>query len=306
MTHVGKIRISEEVSDAMSNGLPVVALESTVFSTLGLPEPSNRDALQRCISTIHENGAVAAVTAVIDGEARLGIDSNEWDRILSCETKVASRDLVLSMAEGKSVGATTVSASLAIAAAAGIKVFCTGGIGGVHHGYSESGDLSADLYALARHKVVCVCAGAKAFLDLPRTLEMLESLGVPVLGWNTSDFPAFYLRSSKLPIPSVKDPATIVSVFRNASTLGLPQGILVGVPIPEEHELDPKTSWAIIDRALAEAKETGISGPEVTPFILETVARETHGESVPANLALLENNAIVAVEIAKAFQQRLV
>ena len=306
MTHVGKIRISEEVSDAISNGSPVVALESTVFSTLGLPDPSNGEALQRCVSTIHNHGAVAAVTAVIDGEARLGISSTEWEQILSCETKVASRDLVLSMSEDRSVGATTVSASLAISAAAGIKVFCTGGIGGVHHGYLESGDLSADLYALARHKVVCVCAGAKAFLDLPRTLEMLESLGVPVLGWNTSDFPAFYLRSSKLPIPSVKDPATIVNVFRNVSALGLPQGILVGVPIPEEHELDPKTSWAIIDRALAEAKETGISGPEVTPFILETVAREAHGESVPANLALLENNAIVAVEIAKAFQQRLV
>ena len=298
MVHVGKVRLSEEVSDAISDGLPVVALESTVFSTLGLPEPSNGEALQRCVSTIHNNGAVAAVTAVIDGEARLGIDSTEWEQILSCETKVASRDLVLSMAEGRSVGATTV--SLAIAAAAGIKVFCTGGIGGVHHGYLESGDLSADLYALARHKVVCVCAGAKAFLDLSRTLEMLESLGVPVLGWNTSDFPAFYLRSSRLPIPSVEDPETIVSVFENASALGLPQGILVGVPIPEE------TSWALIDRALAEAKEAGINGPEVTPFILELVARETHGESVPANLALLENNAAVAVEIAKRFQQRLV
>ena len=306
MVHVGKVRLSEEVSDAISDGFPVVALESTVFSTLGLPEPSNGEALQRCISTIHDNGAVAAVTAVIDGEARLGITSNEWEQILSCETKIASRDLVVSMAEGRSVGATTVSASLAIAAAAGIKDFCTGGIGGVHHGYSESGDLSADLYALARHKVVCVSSGAKAFLDLSRTLEMLESLGVPVLGWNTSDFPAFYLRSSRLSIPSVEDPETIVSVYENASALGLPQGILVGVPIPEEHALDPETSWALIDHALVEAKETGINGPEVTPFILEAIARETHGESVPANLALLENNAGVAVEIARRFQQRLV
>jgi len=182
-------------------------------------------------------------------------------------------------------------------------VFCTGGIGGVHHGYSETGDLSADLYALARHRVVCVCAGAKAFLDLSRTLEMLESLGVPVLGWNTNDFPAFYLRSSKLPIPPVRDAATIVSVFTNASALALPQGILVGVPIPEEHELDPEKGWELIDRALAEAKEAGIRGPDVTPFILETVAKETQGESIPANLALLENNAKVAVEIAKEFQR---
>ena len=306
MVHVGKVRLSEEVSDAISDGMPIVALESTVFSTLGLPEPSNGEALQRCVSTIDNNGGIAAITAVIDGEARLGITSNEWEQILSCETKIASRDLVLSMAKGRSVGATTVSASLAIAAAGGIKVFCTGGIGGVHHGYSESGDLSADLFALSRHKVVCVCAGAKAFLDLSRTLEMLESLGVPVLGWITSDFPAFYLRSSRLPIPSVEDPETIVSVYENTSALGLPQGILVGVPIPEEYALDPETSWALIDRALVEAKEAGVNGPEVTPFILELVARETHGESVPANLALLENNAEVAVEIAKRFQQQLV
>ncbi len=303
MVHAGKVRFSEEVADAISDGLPIVALESTVFSTLGLPQPANSDALERCVSTIHDNGAVAAITAVIDGEARLGISSNEWERILNCDTKVASRDLPLSIAERREAGATTVSASLAIAAAAEIKVFCTGGIGGVHHGYSETGDLSADLYALARHRVVCVCAGAKAFLDLSRTLEMLESLGVPVLGWNTNDFPAFYLRSSKLPIPPVRDAATIVSVFTNASALALPQGILVGVPIPEEHELDPEKGWELIDRALAEAKEAGIRGPDVTPFILETVAKETQGESIPANLALLENNAKVAVEIAKEFQQ---
>ncbi len=303
MVHAGKVRFSEEVADAISDGLPIVALESTVFSTLGLPQPANSDALERCVSTIHDNGAVAAITAVIDGEARLGISSNEWERILNCDTKVASRDLPLSIAERREAGATTVSASLAIAAAAEIKVFCTGGIGGVHHGYSETGDLSADLYALARHRVVCVCAGAKAFLDLSRTLEMLESLGVPVLGWNTNDFPAFYLRSSKLPIPPVRDTATIVSVFENISALALPQGILVGVPIPEEHELDPEKSWELIDRALAEAKEAGIRGPDVTPFILETVAKETQGESIPANLALLENNAKVAVEIAKEFQR---
>jgi len=303
MVHAGKVRFSEEVADAISDGLPIVALESTVFSTLGLPQPANSDALERCVSTIHDNGAVAAITAVIDGEARLGISSNEWERILNCDTKVASRDLPLSIAERREAGATTVSASLAIAAAAEIKVFCTGGIGGVHHGYSETGDLSADLYALARHRVVCVCAGAKAFLDLSRTLEMLESLGVPVLGWNTNDFPAFYLRSSKLPIPPVRDAATIVSVFTNASALALPQGILVGVPIPEEHELDPEKGWELIDRALAEAKEAGIRGPDVTPFILETVAKETQGESIPANLALLENNAKVAVEIAKEFQR---
>lgn len=303
MVHAGKVRFSEEVADAISDGLPIVALESTVFSTLGLPQPANSDALERCVSTIHDNGAVAAITAVLDGEARLGISSNEWERILNCDTKVASRDLPLSIAERREAGATTVSASLAIAAAAEIKVFCTGGIGGVHHGYSETGDLSADLYALARHRVVCVCAGAKAFLDLSRTLEMLESLGVPVLGWNTNDFPAFYLRSSKLPIPPVRDAATIVSVFENVSALALPQGILVGVPIPEEHELDPEKGWELIGRALAEAKEAGVRGPDVTPFILETVAKETQGESIPANLALLENNAKVAVEIAKEFQQ---
>ncbi|MEC8974705.1 MAG: pseudouridine-5'-phosphate glycosidase [Actinomycetota bacterium] len=302
MERIGKVCLSEEVSEAISDGLPIVALESTVFSTLGLPKPANGDALDLCVSTIEKNGAVAAITAVIDGELHLGVSNSARGKILNCTTKVASRDLPLAMAEGISVGATTVSASLAIAAAAGIKVFCTGGIGGVHHGYEETGDLSADLYALARHRVVCVSAGAKAFLDLPRTLEMLESLGVPVLGWNTDDFPAFYLRSSRLPVKPVKDADTIVRAFENASALELPQGILIGVPIPKDHQLDPETSWPLIDQALTEAKKIGIRGPDVTPFILEILAKETGGESVPANLALLENNAKVSVEIAKKFQ----
>jgi len=303
MGRIGKVYLSEEVSKALSEGSPIVALESTVFSTLGLPEPANADALERCISTIEDHGAVAAITAVINGEIRLGITNSEWGQILNCTTKVAARDLPLSMAEELSVGVTTVSASLSIAAAAGIKVFCTGGIGGVHHGYEETADLSADLHALAKHQVVCVSAGAKAFLDLSKTLEVLESLGVPVLGWDTNDFPAFYLRNSGLPIRRVEHAATIVKVFENASALDLPQGILVGVPIPEEHQLDPEKGWSLIDRALEEAKRIGLRGPGVTPFILKTLARETSGESIPANLALLENNARVSVEIAKEFQE---
>ncbi|MBG01450.1 MAG: pseudouridine-5'-phosphate glycosidase [Acidimicrobiaceae bacterium] len=303
MERVRNVRLSDDVSRALAEDKPVVALESTVFSTLGLPKPANADALERCTSTIEENGAVAAVTAVIDGELRLGITESEWGDILNCKTKVASRDLPFASAEGIRVGATTVSASLAIAEAAGVKVFCTGGIGGVHHGYQETGDLSADLYALARHRVVCISAGAKVFLDLRRTMEVLESLGVPVLGWKTDNFPAFYIRNSKLPITQVNNAETVVKVFRNASALGLPQGVLVGVPIPKEHQLDPESTWSLIDDTLAEAKKFGISGPGVTPFILEALAKSTKGESVPANLALLENNARAAVEIAKQFQQ---
>ena len=303
MERVGNVCLSDDVSKALSEGAPVVALESTVFSTLGLPKPANADALERCVSIIEENGAVAAVTAVIDGDLRLGIAESEWGQILNCKTKVASRDLPIASAEEIRVGATTVSASLSIAEAAGVKVFCTGGIGGVHHGYQDTGDLSADLYALARHRVVCVSAGAKAFLDLRRTLEVLESLGVPVIGWRTNDFPAFYIRESKLPITQVNNAETVVKIYRSAAALGLPQGILVGVPIPKEHQLDPESTWSLIDDTLNEAKNRGINGPDVTPFVLEALAKSTKGESVPANLALLENNTRVAIDIAKQFEQ---
>jgi pseudouridine-5'-phosphate glycosidase len=200
------------------------------------------------------------------------------------------------------VGATTVSASVAIAAAAGIGVFATGGIGGFHRGAGTTGDVSADLDALAHHRVVTVSAGAKAFLDLPRTLEYLETVGVPVLGWRHDWFPAFYTRSSGVPVPHrVESAAEVARVFLARSRPGT--GILVAVPIPETDALDEAELEAVVASALVDAEAAGIAGAGVTPFVLERIGRATEGRSVPANLALAEHNAAVAVEIAVALAE---
>jgi pseudouridine-5'-phosphate glycosidase len=197
------IVVSEQVRQALADRVPVVALESTIFSTLGLPVPHNAEALRRCVAAVEAGGAVPAVTAVVDGQWRVGLSGDEVERVLLGTRKVAERDLAVAAAQSWDVGVTTVSASVALAARAGIEVFATGGIGGVHRGVEVSGDVSADLDALASHPVVTVCAGAKSFLDLARTLEHLETAGVPVLGWRSADFPAFYVRSSGLPVPHV-------------------------------------------------------------------------------------------------------
>lgn len=292
------VQPSAEVADALAAGRPVVALESTVFSNLGLPTPSNAEALDRCLAAVRDGGAVPAVTAVIDGSPRLGLEDHEYERILTGDAKTASRELPVAMAERWPVGVTTVSASLAIAHAGGVQVFATGGIGGAHRGAELSGDISADLPALARHGVVCVSAGAKAFLDLPRTLEVLETLGVPVLGWRTDEFPAFYLRTSGLPVRRVDDAATVAATLRRGIELGLPQGVLVTPPIPEEDALDATEVWAVIEQAQADAEAQNVQGAAVTPFVLERIAAVTEGRSVPANLALAEHNAVVAASIA--------
>jgi pseudouridylate synthase len=287
------------VARALADDVPVVALESTIFSNLGLPSPANREALDRCIVAVEEGGAVAAVTAVLDGAARVGIAPAEHERILGQARKVAERDLAVALAQHWDFGATTVSASVALAAAAGISVFSTGGIGGVHRAADVSGDISADLDALAHHPVVTVCAGAKAFLDLHRTLEYLETAGVPVLGWRHDWFPAFYTRSSGLPVPHrVETAAEVAAVLRHRSR---PEsGVLVAVPIPVEAELDASELDAVVARALADSEASGIVGAAVTPFVLDRIAAATAGRSVPANLALAEHNAAVAAEIAVA------
>jgi pseudouridine-5'-phosphate glycosidase len=205
------IVVHEAVRAALAAGQPVVAMESTIYSTLGLPVPHNAEALQRCKAAVRAGGAVPAVTAVVDGRWRIGLTEAEEERVLQGTRKVAERDLAVAAAQQWDVGVTTVSASVALAARAGISVFATGGIGGVHRGVEVSGDISADLDALAHHPVVTVCAGAKSFLDLPRTLEFLETAGVPVLGWRHPDFPAFYVRSSGLPVPHVVDTADEVA-----------------------------------------------------------------------------------------------
>lgn len=293
--------LSDEVADALAGSRPVVALESTIFSTLGLPEPANRTCLEGVIRAIRGAGATPALTAVLDGKPCVGVPDDVLDRVLGARRKVAGRDLPVAVAEGLPVGVTTVSATLTLAAAAGIDVFATGGIGGVHRDVAVSHDVSADLDELGRRSVVTVCAGAKAFLDLPRTVEMLETLGVPVLGWRTDELPAFWSRSSGVGLTArVDDAATVGRALRAARALGRPQGILVAVPVPAEHEVPGAELMAVIDRAHADAAAAGVAGAALTPFLLASIARATGGRTVTANLALAEQNARVAAEIADA------
>ena len=292
-------QVSDEVAAALADGRPVVALESTIFSNLGLPSPANAEALDRCIAAIRSGGAVPAITAVLDGVARVGLDADEHDRILGAARKAAERDLPVAVAQRWEFGATTVSASVALSAAVGVSVFATGGIGGVHRGAELTGDISADLDALAHHPVVTVCAGAKAFLDLARTLEYLETVGVPVLGWQHDDFPAFYTRSSGLPVPHrVETAEEVAGILANRTRDR--SGVLVGVPIPAADELDPVELDRVLDEALTDCDTALITGAAITPFVLGRIGEATDGRSVPANLALAENNVRVAAQIAAA------
>ena len=290
---------SDEVRAALDGGLPIVALESTIYSHLGLPSPANREALDRCTSAIRAGGAAPAVTAVLDGEVRLGLDAADEERILGIARKAAERDVAVAVAQRWPFGATTVSASVAIAAAAGVPVFATGGIGGVHRGVEMTGDISADLDAIATHPVITVSAGAKAFLDLPRTLEFLETAGAAVLGWRTEEFPAFYTRTSGVGVPHrVESADEVARIFEARSRPA--SGMLLAVPIPADDELDRVEIDRVLAAALAECDASGIVGAAVTPFVLGRIAEATDGRSVPANLALAENNARVAAEIAVA------
>jgi pseudouridine-5'-phosphate glycosidase len=293
------VTISDAVARAQAARRPVVALESTIFSNLGLPSPANGEALRRCLQAVRDGGAEPAVTAILDGHAHVGLEPGEEQRILTGSRKVAERDIAVALAQALPVGVTTVSASLALAHAAGIQVFATGGIGGVHQGAEVSGDISADLDALANHPVITVCAGAKAFLDLARTLEYLETAGVPVLGWQHDWFPAFYRRSSGLPVPHRVETAPVVADvlrFRARERTG----VLLTVPIPAADELDQVVLDSALDAALKACVAEGITGAAVTPFVLAVIERQTAGTSVPANLALAENNARVAAAVAAA------
>jgi pseudouridine-5'-phosphate glycosidase len=292
--------ISEPVTDALRSGQPVVALESTIFSNLGLPSPANEEALERTTSAVREAGAEPAVTAIIDGAARVGLDDGEYSRILGEAIKTAERDIPAAIARRWPVGATTVSASLAIAAHAGIKVFATGGIGGVHHGSAETGDVSADLGAIARYPVVTVAAGAKAFLDIAGTLEHLEMLSVPVVGYQTDEFPMFYARSSGLPVPLRLDSAPDVARLAMERFNWSSGGILLAVPVPEDDALSSDEIQSGMADALATATRLGVVGAAVTPFVLGEISTSLDGENIPANLALSENNARVAAEVAVA------
>jgi pseudouridine-5'-phosphate glycosidase len=294
-----EVVLAPAVADAITAGRPVVALESTIFSNLGLPSPANGQALERCLGAIAAGGATPAVTAVLDGTVRVGLEESEHERVLGPARKVAERDVAVAVGQRWEFGATTVSASVAIAGLSGISVFATGGIGGVHRGADITGDISADLDALASWPVIAVSAGAKAFLDLARTLEYLETRGVPVLGWRHDDFPAFYTRSSGLRVPHRVDDAAEVARIFSARTRRM-GGMLVAAPIPQPAELDSGQIGSALEAALRDAEVGGITGAAVTPFVLGRIAQATRGRSLPANLALAEHNASVAAEIAVA------
>jgi pseudouridine-5'-phosphate glycosidase len=300
---MSSIIFSAAVADAINSGHPVVALESTIFSNLGLPSPANEEALKRTIAAVSNAGAVPAVTAVIDGIVRVGLDEAMHDRILGEAIKTAERDLPAAVANRWSVGATTVSASLAIAARAGIRVFATGGIGGVHHGSAETGDVSADLGAIARYSVLTVSAGAKAFLDIAGTLEHLEMLSVPVIGYQTDDLPMFYARTSGYPVALRLDtPEAVAALIQERFEWG--GGALLGVPIPETEALSSAEIQDAMSGALKEADRRGVVGAAVTPFVLGQISEALDGDNIPANLALSENNARVAAEVAVAYAAR--
>jgi pseudouridine-5'-phosphate glycosidase len=298
------LAVAPEVADALAESRPVVAMESTIFSRLGLPSPANRDALDRCLAAVRDGGAVPAVTAIVDGVARVGLDDDALERVLTGTRKAAARDVAVAIAQRWDLGATTVSASLLLAARAAIGVFATGGIGGVHRDLHDTHDVSADLDAIARHPVVTVSAGAKAFLDLGRTLEHLETAGVPVLGLATDEFPAFYARTSGLPVPhrveSVDEAAAVVRAGRDVGYRG---GFLLAVPIPEADAIPRDVLDRAVDAAVAASTAAGATGPAVTPFVLERIVAATGGRSVDANLALAANNAGVAARLAAALSR---
>ncbi len=297
------LSISPEVSGALSAGRPVVALESTIISH-GLPRPDNLAAAHRFEQQLRDAGVVPATIAVLDGELKAGLTTDELERIASEDVpKLSMRDLPVVLSRGGS-GATTVAATSFIADHAGIRVFATGGLGGVHRGAAESFDESNDLKALADVPITVVSAGVKSVLDIGATLERMESLGVTVVGYGTDEFPSFWLRSSGEPLDwTVTDGASVAAVMESREQLELCSAIVVANPLPAEQQLDPD----LHDRALAEAlrrcEEQGVEGKEVTPFLLSTIVELTGGESLAVNLRIVENNIRVAAEIATAWAE---
>jgi pseudouridine-5'-phosphate glycosidase len=291
------IKPSVEVADALADGSAVVALESTVYSNLGLPSPDNENALVRCIEEIRSAGAVPAVTAVLDGVLRAGLEDAEYERILGEANKTAERDLPVAIGQRWAVGATTVSASLEIAELVGISLFATGGVGGVHRGADITGDISADLGAIARHGVVTVCAGAKSFLDLPRTLQALETLGATVVGWETDVLPSFTARSTPYPLPfQIDDLGELTAIAR--AQIGFGSGMLIANPVPAEDALDQDVHDEALAAALGDAEAEGVTGAAVTPFVLDRIAEASDGASIPSNISLVANNSKLAARVA--------
>ena len=295
------MNISSDIVIALAAGRPVVALESALI-THGFAPPANLDIAQHIQAAVREEGALPATVAVLEGKPRMGLSDEELARLASDRTarKVSLRDLPLVLAQGAS-GGTTVAATMHLAHRAGIRVFATGGVGGVHRGHPE--DVSADLPALASIPIVVVCAGAKAILDLPRTLEYLETHGVPVIGYSTDEyeFPAFYSRRSGLRVDArVETPEEVARMVQARSELGLPAALLVCAPVPEADEIPAAEAEATIAQAVEEAEAAKVNGKALTPFLLARLVELTCGRAHRANEALLLNNARVAARIARS------
>ncbi|WP_437963553.1 pseudouridine-5'-phosphate glycosidase [Sorangium sp. So ce260] len=298
------LSISPEVRKALADGRPVVALESTII-THGMPYPQNLEMARRVEAVIRQNGAAPATIALMDGKLKVGVKAENLERLARGGGKAAKasrRDVAALLVSGAMAG-TTVATTMMAAAWAGIRVFATGGIGGVHRGAETTFDISADLEELSRTQVAVVCAGAKSILDIPKTLETLETRGVPVLGYKTEDFPAFWARQSGQKvdhrIESAKEAARAIAL---QFELGM-GGILVANPIPESHAMDARAMEAWIAEAIKGAEAEGVSRKDLTPFLLKRIFELTEGKSLIANIALVENNAAVAAEIAVALSK---
>ncbi len=299
---VSNLIVCEEVKDALACGKAVVALESTIISH-GMPYPQNIATAKLLEASVRENGGVPATIAILDGNIRIGLGEDELELLGTSKNirKASRRDLPAILAL-KQHAATTVSATMICAHLAGIRFFATGGIGGVHRGASETFDISADLQEFIHTPVMVVCAGAKAILDIPLTMEYLETLGVPVIGYRSDEMPAFYYRSSGVRVPQrVDDPSEAAAIFHQAIRLNYPGGILVGNPVPEQFSMDKTAIEVCIEKALADAARQSIKGQAVTPFLLGKLYEITGGDSLKTNIELVRNNAILCTQIAVAF-----
>ena len=296
------LRLSAEVAEALENHKPLVALESTIISH-GMPYPQNVETAKNCERIIRENGAVPATCAILGGKLCVGLEPQQLEylgKAGQAVTKASRRDIARLVAAGAD-GATTVAATMILAKMAGISLFATGGIGGVHRGAETTMDISADLEELAQTDVAVICAGAKSILDLGLTLEYLETKGVPVIGYGTDELPAFYTRTSGFKVDCRMDtPQQIADTIRASFGLGLHNGILIVNPIPEENSMDSDYIGQVITQAVAEANARGIHGKEITPFLLGRIKDVTGGKSLESNIALVYNNARLAAQIAAA------
>ncbi|MEU3142887.1 pseudouridine-5'-phosphate glycosidase [Streptomyces sp. NPDC006999] len=297
------LTVSEEVREAIAAGRPVVALESTIIAH-GLPRPRNLRVARELEAVVRQEGAVPATVAVLDGRPRVGLDKDQLERIAHENgiRKLGHRDLPLAVASGAN-GATTVSATALLAALAGVRVFATGGLGGVHREWTVTQDESADLGLLARTRITVVCAGVKSILDVPATLQRLETLGVAVAGYGTDRFPGFYLSDSGHPVDWRLDaPEQVAEVMRAQDALGGPESaLIVANPVPEGEQLDPGLHARVLDEALRACEEEGVAGQAVTPFLLDHLVRHTGGVSLTANLAAARGNVRLAARIATAW-----